>query len=542
MHPLIAQIKSHVRVEHVFLAILILAIVLRFCFLDLKLFHHDESIHAWFSYRLLTTGYYEYDPTYHGPFLYYVTAGMFSLFGSSDLVARILPCIFGCAVIPLVYWIYRMKFINAKVACVAALFIAVSPEMVYFSRFLRNDVFVIFFSLLMVAAMLAWMSKGKWQYLALAGASAALGLCCKENMPIIILTFAVFFLYLVWSRKFALPKHWIRDALIAAAVFFGIVFTMYTSFWQYPEMVLNAGPMAIQHWLEMHNQQRLGGPAVFYLLMFILYEIPILILAVLGVGRFLYRPKKLHAEAAAEDEADAELALQKFSLRKFLKEVFSRPAAAPINREREFMRFAIYWTIIACITYAYIGEKVPWLSLHQILPMVFVAAFGLFALKKYWWKIVLVISVGILLVIMAHVAFTPADIDEPIVQVQYSEELVPLMEKIDNASKVAIVTDQAWPFMWYYRGDAWDKFYYFGKLISDESAAAGDYDIIIGHDTDAYESLDGYNKSIQRLSYWFDAAATYAGQSGNDLLNWVKYYFTRDGASGSYNLAVFTRG
>lgn len=534
MHPLLAQIKSHVRVEHVFLAILILAIILRFCFLDLKLFHHDESIHAWFSYRLLTTGYYEYDPTYHGPFLYYITAAMFSIFGSSDLIARILPCVFGCALIPLVYWIYRMRFLNAKVAVVVALFIAVSPEMVYFSRFLRNDVFIIFFSLLMIAAMLAWMSKGKWYYLALAGASAAFGMCSKENMPIIIVTFGVFFVYLLWSRKFTLPKHWVRDALIAVVIFFGIVFTMYTSFWQYPEMVLKAGPMAIQHWLDMHNQQRLGGPAVFYLLMFILYEIPILILAALGIGRFLYRPRKLKTETD-------DLSAAKPSVFSSFASLFRRPQAGQINREREFMRFAIYWLILSCITYAYIGEKVPWLSLHQILPMVFVAAFGLFVLKKFWWKIVLAVSVAILLILMAHVAFTPADIDEPIIQVQYSEELVPLMEKIDNASKVAIVTDQAWPFMWYYRGDAWDKFSYFGKTIPEESVDSGNYDILIGHDIDTYDSLPGYNKTIQRLSYWFDAAATYAGDSGDSLMNWVTYYFTRDGSSGSYNLAVFTR-
>ena len=68
----LSQIQNRVRVEHVFFAILIVAIILRFSFLDLKLFHHDEAIHAWFSYQLLTEGTYIYDPVYHGPFLYYV--------------------------------------------------------------------------------------------------------------------------------------------------------------------------------------------------------------------------------------------------------------------------------------------------------------------------------------------------------------------------------------------------------------------------------------------------------------------------------------
>lgn len=64
--------------------------------------------YAWCPHRLMTEGIYAYEPMYHGPFLYYVTAGMFSLFGDSDLVARILPALFGVAIIPLIYWIHRM--------------------------------------------------------------------------------------------------------------------------------------------------------------------------------------------------------------------------------------------------------------------------------------------------------------------------------------------------------------------------------------------------------------------------------------------------
>ena len=81
MPPFIQKIKNRIRVEHVIFAIMILAIILRFAFLDLKLFHHDEAIHACFSYQLLTIGNYLYDPVYHGPFLYYITASMFALFG-----------------------------------------------------------------------------------------------------------------------------------------------------------------------------------------------------------------------------------------------------------------------------------------------------------------------------------------------------------------------------------------------------------------------------------------------------------------------------
>ena len=86
-----------------------------------------------------------------------------------------------------------------------------------------------FFSLLLVVAFLAWLDKGKWYYLALAAVAAALGMCSKENMPLILVTFGVFFLYLLWTRKITLPEKWIRDLIIAVIIFFGIIFTGYSS-------------------------------------------------------------------------------------------------------------------------------------------------------------------------------------------------------------------------------------------------------------------------------------------------------------------------
>lgn len=548
----LSQIQSRVRVEHMFFAILIVAIILRFAFLDLKLFHHDEAIHAWYSYKLLTEGTYIYDPVSHGPFLYYVTATMFALFGDSDLVGRILPCVFGTALIPLVYCLYRMEYLSGKTAIVAGIFVAIAPEMIYFSRFLRNDVFVVFFSLLIVVAFLVWIQKGKWYYLFIAGIAAALGMCSKENMPIVLVTFGLFFLYLVWGRKITLPERWLRDMVLAVAVFFGVIFLFYSSFGAHHEVILTAGSSAIEHWLNVHNQQRIGGPPYYYLLLFVLYELPILIFAVAGVVLYLRRPGMEMPDEAAKslpETVDTDLfetaeetgsgpeplapvpTKKKFSL----AELFRYPErTAVLNRQEEFIRFAIYWTIMACITYAYIGEKVPWLSLHQLMPMIFVAAYALSFAGKYA-KPLLVLACAFLLVVTFHVAFTPADIAEPIVQVQNSEGLVEMMAVIDASEKVVISSDQGWPYTWYYRGDAWKKISYYGRKISEESVLAGDFDIIMTHDGDSYESLPGYEKKTIRLSYWIDAAAT-----GSDP-GWLWYYVTRDGRFGSINTDVFTK-
>ncbi|HJJ41798.1 MAG TPA: TIGR03663 family protein [Methanocorpusculum sp.] len=529
------NLKSKIRPEHIIFAILIIAIILRFCFLDLKLYHHDETIHAWFSYNLMQSWHYTYDPVYHGPFLYYVTASMFKIFGASDIVGRILPCIFGCGMVLLVYWLYKMGYLSGKTACISAMLLAISPEMVYFSRFLRNDIFVVFFSLLMAAAFLAWIQKEKWYYLAIAGIGCALGLCSKENMPLIFVTFAVFVIYLLWSRKIRFPKGWVKHLIITLLIFFGIVFTFYTSFWQHPEMIIQAPIDAITGWIGLHNEGRLNGSPLFYIAMFILYEIPILLLALLTTGVFISEPfLKSKKDGVAKSDED----VQSKTFGEKLKEFFKRPdAPEKIDRQHEFLRFAIYWTLIAMITYAYIGEKVPWLSLHQLVPMIFVAASAFMLLKKFW-KPILIISAVILLSITYYTSFVPEDIAEPIVQVQNSQDLVPLLNGINESNKVLFTVDKQWPFGWYCRGDDYSKIRFANKIIPKSEALAGNYDIIVTHDTQTYDHLDGYKKETIRHSYWINAWELMS------VGNAVKYYFTRFFVRepiGSYNLNVFTK-
>ncbi|HJJ35628.1 MAG TPA: TIGR03663 family protein [Methanocorpusculum sp.] len=523
------KLKPFLRVEVILLLILILAIALRFMFLDLKLFHHDEAIHAWFSYILMSTNHYTYDPVYHGPFLYYVTAGMFSLFGATDFVGRIVPCLFGCGLIPLLYWIYRMDFINKKVVCLASLFIAISPCMLYFSRFLRNDVFIIFFSLLMIAAMLAWMTRKKWYWLVLAGIAAGLGLCCKENMPIIIATFAAFFIYLLWTKKFTLPKNWWKHLLIAFGVFLLVVFTFYSSFWQHPEMLLQAGQAAIEHWFSVQKDQPLGGPAVYYIGTLILYEISLFALAIWGIIRH-FRPPK------AEQTEDTRF-----------KNLFVRPAEPrKINREREFILFAIVWFITSMIVYAVIGEKVPWLILHQLLPMIIVAAYGLSVLKPKRVFVIGACAIIYLCIVSGCTVYNPCDLCGPIAQVQNSEDLRPLLDAMEEADSVAIVsipgTDGSaigWPFTWYFAKEP-NKIYYYNVLNPPEYMENCGYDLIITHDLESYENLSGYEKWTQKKHYWFDAINT-GGSGIGAVWNWLKYYFTRIGETASLNITVFKK-
>ena len=91
-----------------------------------------------------------------------------------------------------------------------------------------------------------------------------------------------------------------------------------------------------------------------------------------------------------------------------------------------------------------------------------------------------------------HVAFTPADINEPIVQVQNSEELREVFAKIDAADRVAIATDNYWPLPWYYRGENASKLSYYSQKVSEPTIYSGDFDVVITRDDATYPALEGY--------------------------------------------------
>lgn len=591
---------SRLRFEHIFLVIFIVALVLRFLVLDLKLFHHDEAVHAWFSFKLLTEGTYVYDPVYHGPLLYYTTAGMFALFGDSDLVGRIVPALLGSLMVLLVWPIYRLGYLEKGGALIAALFLAISPDMVYFSRFLRNDIFIAFFTLLLLVALLYYLEYGERRYVLVAALAAGLGCCSKENMPIILLIFGAFLFAAVVLKWVHLRKGWWMDFILGIAVMLAVGSLFYSSFGAHPEVLWTGAFRAIEHWTAMSSQQRLGGPPYFYIILFLLYEVPILLLAMVGTMQaalcalFLWKrgsqPEVANVSApavgAVEDdsmlggadvgecsvdaaegcgitvssaspdlvesksepiespeaqgemtgESPAEVPVHPSRAKSLLSGFIARAGACcsdadgdGFDRRLGFALFCIWWMCASLAVYAVIGEKVPWLILHQLLPMIFVGAY-LMTRKKATLALILSIF---LVVMMVHVAFTPADINEPIVQVQNSEELRELFRLIDAGNKTAVTTESVWPLPWYYRGDGSDKITYLSTAADNpEYFRDSGYDVIVSHNPDGFSAVPGYLKQdVIRQSYWFSI------YDNRDRL--IEYYLFRDGKLGSVNWNIF---
>src|SRR5262249_15005411 len=93
---------GNLTVEQVaYIVFFLIAVFLRTYHLRVRPYHHDESIHAFFSWRIIENGLgdYKYDPVYHGPLLYYTSALMMWLFGDSDFTGRLSAVVFGLGVV-----------------------------------------------------------------------------------------------------------------------------------------------------------------------------------------------------------------------------------------------------------------------------------------------------------------------------------------------------------------------------------------------------------------------------------------------------------
>lgn len=540
----LTTIRRYLSFNAAFLLLILATAVTRFYQLNLKLFHHDEAIHAWFSYELLTKGTYSYDPMYHGPILYYITAGMFRLFGDSDLVGRLVPALLGVLIVVLVYFIYRLGYLDQRQSLAAGLLIMISPDLVYFSRFLRHDIFMLFFTLLLVVALLYYLERRQFRFAALAALAAGLALSCKEEMPLILILFGVYILYLIVRKRLPLPetKVWVRDLVISIAIIGGVMAVLYSFFGIHVDTLWTGPFEAINHWLSMHGQQRLGGPPYFYVLLFGLYEVPIVILA--GASAVSFAVLQIRRRSKARlDSISAEI--------DGLAGVSSVTRPVPVfDRRDEFLKFCLIWMAGTMVMYGYIGEKVPWLIIQQLLPMCFVASWCLREKKPEErlirhdaWKFITVAFLVFSLVMPIygfglgytthHVQFDRKDISEPIVQVQNSEDLRGVFRDMNAAEKVVVASQNYWPLPWYYRGDRWNKIQFYGNRIDENAVIASDAEVVLTDSGQSYPSLPGYEKRTVKLNYWF---SWYDNQN-----RVVEYYFNRDGKLGSMNLDVFTK-
>jgi len=329
-----------------FLGLMFFGLILRFWDLGTKAYHHDESLHAFYSWRLFHGDGYIHDPMMHGPLLFEANALVYLLFGASDFTGRLVPALFGVALIGMPYLLRHELGRSGAIA--ASLLFAISPAFLYFSRFIRHDIYVDVFTLLMVIGVFRYLATGSrsWFYTACVG--AALLFSTKEDfyisgfIPFAFLAGCWFLLkgdrrVMFRARVRALGwRAWAYGLLTFLAINFLLYTTLLTNIRGLCTAVITlpidgcAGSVgALSYWLDQQDFARGGQPWFYYFMLLPLYEFVPLILGVLAV--FLVRGKSL------------------------------------------FFWFTGFWFVAALLIYSWAGEKMPWMLPQITLPLVLLA-------------------------------------------------------------------------------------------------------------------------------------------------------------------------
>ncbi|MFD1599804.1 flippase activity-associated protein Agl23 [Halobellus rarus] len=168
-------------------AFTVVALALRLVALGGRIFHWDEGRVGYWILRYHETGVHTYRPIVHGPFLPIVNDWLFALVPVSDFAARFPVALVG-GLFPLAAWLFRERLRDTELIALAAV-LALNPLVVYYSRFMRNDVLVAAFSVVALGFVVRGFDAGRLRYAFPATASLALAFTTKANALLYVLCF-----------------------------------------------------------------------------------------------------------------------------------------------------------------------------------------------------------------------------------------------------------------------------------------------------------------------------------------------------------------
>ncbi len=437
-----------------FLTIFCGALFFRILALDLRPMHHDEANQAIKFGILLEKGEYRYDRLdHHGPSLYYLTLPFAWLSSSRTLaslnetILRLLPAFFG---VGLVLLLLLLKDGLSRWALIfAAIFVAISPVVVFYSRFYIQESLLLFFLMGLVISGWRYLSGRKPEWAAAAGFFAGMMYATKETSLILFGAMAGA-LGLTWilGRKNQSLQSIVKPVPffhlgIFAGLFILVAVLLFSSFFQnmsgpldsllsfktYFERAGDPGwhSHPWTYYLEMLSFSRYGRGPVWS-------EALILILAVIGIW------------SAFKPSAYAKIS-------PFLS------------------RFLVFFTLLTTAIYSAISYKTPWNLLPFYLGVILLAGIGAAFLIEAGRSRGNKSVVGLFLLAgTLHLGVQCyranfkyyADIRNPYVYAHTSPDLLRMVERVQDLSQlhsdgrqllIKVVTGpyEAWPLPWYLR-------------------------------------------------------------------------------------------
>lgn len=456
------------------------AAILRLFSLSAKVLHHDEGVNGLFMTSLFRQGYYHYDPAnYHGPTLYYaglVTTTINALFygkaGLSTFAIRLVTPIFGLGVVWLLLCLRRQLGTFGAVA--AAVLAAVSPGMVFFSRYFIHEILFVFFSLGVVVAWLKFKETAEPKYLMLASASLALLGATKETW---IITATVWLLALLCteiylrlrkravaeltpSRKVAAAQQdqpsqaeWTPTRLYttAALVFVAIWVVFYSSFFTNFPQGLYDSLRTYGYWFKTGRTDDLHDYWTYFDWLW-RAELPALALGFLGVITSL------------------------------------------VQARSRFAVFTAFWSLGILAAYSLVPYKTPWLQLSIFLPLIIMAGYALGQMYERWHTagaipMLLVLAAGLSLYQAIEISFFRYDDETAVYSYAHSKrDLLNLVNEIETIAAgnaagknigIVVMSPEHWPLPWYLRD--YTSVGYWGKVVQTSDP------IVIAHENQRAE-------------------------------------------------------
>ncbi len=433
--------------------VLLLAVVSRFWDLGARAISFDECTHALWSYKLYNGEGFTHDPMMHGPFLFHANALVYFLFGDTDYTSRMVPALFGVCLVmsPLLLrrWLGRLG------AMAVAALLLISPTILYYSRYLRNDIYMLVWMVLLTAALFHVLEDRNPRWLVAGAAVLMLALATKENAYFFGYTGLVFLAtVVVWER--ARPRHrpWLYalGAALSAALLLGarqlqaslpegdepasallplavalltmvggtlpallisaslipsrhprrsrveeairalprrvwllaggamllIYALLFTGFFTNATGLVTGIAGSLSYWLAQQEVERGSQPWYYYGLLLVMYDFLPLLLGLAGMGTFLLRGRRARSGGAQADApsgpAEPEAEPPPADSAPLPTAQGERPAPMTLPLFRAFL---LFWALISLFLYGWAGERMPWMVVHQTLPLILLA--GTFA-------------------------------------------------------------------------------------------------------------------------------------------------------------------
>jgi predicted membrane-bound mannosyltransferase/DNA-binding beta-propeller fold protein YncE len=202
--------------------ILLLAVLSRFYDLGARVISHDETSHVYYAWRLFRGMGYSHDPITHGPFQFHFLALIYFLLGDNDYTARIPAALTSVAAIVFL-WKYR-RYLGRWGTLAASLMFLISPFLLYYGRYTRNEAFVVLFGVVSLWAILRYLETSQPRFLYWLTAATMLHFTAKET-AFIYTAQAMIFLGLVFIADLqsnSWPRPGLKKAFVGGVIGAGI--------------------------------------------------------------------------------------------------------------------------------------------------------------------------------------------------------------------------------------------------------------------------------------------------------------------------------